>query len=212
MSLHFCVFCIKRRVDLVFQGLGFNVLVGVFQARAEDADASLFAEERLDFDEKRRKSLSMRMLEKLSLELLNRVRLSVSMIHHILEHPQAEAYLKGCFVKVAPPTGGPQLRGAPQPDAFVCQIVGIKPCTEYSMKVDGSSRRCTYTLVLRPTPKASAKYDREFSLTDLIDGPATQREFENWVKKLQQFETVDDLAKKMKNKILQLEKVPKQYE
>ncbi|KAL8270921.1 hypothetical protein Esti_005133 [Eimeria stiedai] len=172
--------------------------------RAEEGDASLFAEERLDFDEKRRRELSQKMLDRLSLELLNRVRLSTATIHHMLDHPQAEAYLVGCFVKVAPPAAAAAAAAAP--DAFVCQIVGLKPCVSYTVKVDGSARSCTYTLVLRPTPKASSKYDREFTLAELIDSPATQREFESWLKKLQQFDTVEDLAKKMKSKIAQLEK------
>ncbi|XP_026190204.1 RNA polymerase-associated protein RTF1 homolog [Cyclospora cayetanensis] len=175
-------------------------------ARPDEGDASLFAEDRLDFEERTRKSLSLRMLGRLSLALLNRVRVSVSRLNHILEHPQAESYLKGCVVKVSPPGGVPALRGAPPPDAIVCQIVGIRTCSEYSVKVDGSIRRCIYSLVLRPTPKASAKYDREFTLAELIDAPATQKEFDNWLKKLQQFDTVDDLAKKMKNKAMQLEK------
>ncbi|KAL8445412.1 hypothetical protein Emag_005131 [Eimeria magna] len=172
--------------------------------RADEGDASLFAEERLDFDEKRRRELAQKMLDRLSLELLNRVRLSTATIHHMLDHPQAEAYLVGCFVKVPPPAAAAAAAAAA--DAFVCQIVGLKPCLSYNVKIDGSTRSCTYTLVLRPTPKASSKYDREFTLAELIDSPATQREFEGWLKKLQQFDTVEDLAKKMKSKIAQLEK------
>ncbi|KAL8426741.1 hypothetical protein Efla_002255 [Eimeria flavescens] len=173
--------------------------------RAEEGgDANLFAEERIDGDERRRRELSRRMLDRLSLDLLNRVRLSTATVHHMLEHPQAEAYLTGCFVKVPPPAAA--AAAAAVTDAFVCQIVGIRPCMPYTLRIDGRSSSCCHHLLLRPTPKASSKYDREFSLTDLVDAPATQREFEGWMKKLQQFETVENLAKKMKAKIAQLEK------
>ncbi|CDJ39566.1 hypothetical protein, conserved, partial [Eimeria tenella] len=76
----------------------------------------------------------------------------------------------------------------------------------YSVRVGGTVRGCTYTLVLRATPRASAKYDREFRVSELLEGPVTEKELNSWVKKLQQFDTVEDVAKQLRQKAQQLDK------
>lgn len=205
-----------------------NSLLGVAllasQTKAEEpAPSSLFPEERSEHDSKKKKVSTEKMLEKISLDSLNRLRLSSSVILHILEHPNAEGFLKGCFVKVLSPQSNPpsanapslpeSLSGSVSPDSagkqvLVCQIVGLKELPEeYTVVVDGSPRQCRYTLTLRPTPKASAKYDRDFSLKELINAPVTVEEFEDWRKKIKHYDAAEDLSKRMRAKQLQLEKV-----
>ncbi|CDI84491.1 hypothetical protein, conserved [Eimeria acervulina] len=205
-------------------------------ARAEEGEGSLFAEDRNELGERQRSCLSTRLLSRLSLQLVNRVWLSVVRIHHILGHPSAVSFLSGCIVKVSPPqpvssSVSSSLPPATYSDPLVCLIVGLRACEPYycmqqqnsnsnissnsssnsssnnsSSSSNSGGLRCTYTLVLRPTPRASAKYDREFKLNELVDCPVTLKEFQCWVKKLQQFETAEDIAKQMKLKIQQLEK------
>ncbi|PHJ14658.1 rna polymerase-associated protein rtf1, partial [Cystoisospora suis] len=168
------------------------------------------------------------MLQKISLELLNSARLSTERLLHMLEHPQAEKYVRGCFVKVPQPSSSPSNEGSsflllPPSPGWVCQIVGIRSCEPYIVRSGvggvstpagernasggggaGGGMSCSYKLVLRVAPKASAKFDREFALTELLNTPVTPIEFEEWKRKLQEFDSVDDLAKRIKAKVQQL--------
>ncbi|PFH32871.1 RNA polymerase-associated protein RTF1 [Besnoitia besnoiti] len=184
--------------------------------RADD----LFDEDRMDSDEARRKETSRRMLQKISLDLLNSVRLSTERLLHMLEHPQAEKFVRGCFVKVPQPASARAagLGGEP-PFGWVCQIVGLRPCETYLVPLDraffaspgkdgacrkGEGTPCNVLLLLRVAPRAAAKFDREFSLVDLLNSPVTPAEYEEWKKKLQEFDSVEDLSKKLRAKMQQL--------
>lgn len=203
----------------------------------------MFEEDRVDSDEQRRKDLARRMLQKISLDLLNSARLSTERLLHMLEHPQAEKYVRGCFVKVPQPSSSSasSLNDVsssfllPPAPGWVCQIVGIRSCEPYVVRSGGAGvgggggggadrhshtaagggggagggMSCSYKLVLRVAPKASAKFDREFALTELLNTPVTPIEFEEWKRKLQEFDSVDDLAKRIKAKVQQLKEVRK---
>ncbi|ESS31619.1 RNA polymerase-associated protein RTF1 [Toxoplasma gondii RUB] len=187
----------------------------------DDRRGDLFDEDRVDSDEQRRKETARRMLQRISLELLNGVRLSTERLLHMLEHPQAEKFVRGCFVKVPQPAAAASKSPSPEspPVAWVCQIVGLRPCAPYfvpkasgtlaeSAGLGAESRRgsvpCAVKLLLRVAPKASAKFDREFSLAELLNSPVTPAEYEGWKKKLQEFDSVEDLSKKLRAKLQQL--------
>ncbi|CBZ52091.1 conserved hypothetical protein [Neospora caninum Liverpool] len=186
--------------------------VGEDDGRADD----LFDEDRVDSDEQRRKETARRMLQRISLDLLNGVRLSTERLLHMLEHPQAEKYVRGCFVKVPQPPSAVKAQPDAPPVGWVCQIVGLRPCEPYFVSTGPApgdpslpeGRRngvsCSVKLLLRVAPKASAKFDREFALGDLVNSTVTPAEYEAWKKKLQEFDSVEDLSKKLRAKLQQL--------
>ncbi|KAF8818529.1 Rna polymerase-associated protein RTF1 [Cardiosporidium cionae] len=200
------------------------------KSATEDRAQQLFVDERKEeeADIVKDKRNRMRAIDQLSIDLLKPLRLTTENVLHILEHPKAEQYLKGCFVKAAPLQWMNTLRKVIccffirftkrtssigvlyndvvdmmlQESAQLYSIIGLEETVPYSLSGD---KMCRFKLIVsRETRSGSSGEPESIDVRRLVDFPITEAEFEDWKNKLKASDFDIEIAHHMKEKLLEL--------